>query len=126
MTSRFPISEHRRAAQRGAVTINYLWPFTTAPTIGQLTNTPYRTVIATVQASLAADTSAVITHDFNMTAADITQGFPKVDLVYQGDETTSPWYEASENPNYTVLQKNTLGAGALTKVIINRPHSIER
>jgi hypothetical protein len=126
MTERFPVSARRRAYERGAVTINFLYPFTTAPTTGQMINTPYNTVIATVVASAAADTSAVITHDFGLPASDITQGFPQLTIVPQGDETTSPWYEASENPNYTVLQKNTLGAGPTVKVFVQRPHSIAR
>lgn len=126
MITRFPVSARRRADQRGAVTINFLYPFTVAPTSAQMINTPYNTVIATVSASAAGDTSAVITHDFGLPTSDISSGFPQLTIVPQSDETTSPWYEASENPNYTVLQKNTLGVGATAKVFVQRPHSIVR
>jgi hypothetical protein len=108
-----------------AVTISYLYPSTTVPS--QSVNPGYNMVIATVSASAAADTSAVITHDFGLPASDISQGFPL--LIFSpgdGNEITSPWYEASENPNYTVLQKSTTAAGGLLKVNISRPHSITR
>jgi|SRR5579871_3536033 len=110
-----------------AVTITYLAPYTTAPTRNQMIGKPNNTVVATVQASAAADTSAVITHDMNISAADITQGFPIVTIVPQdGNEITSPWFEASENPNYTVLQKGTVAASGLAKVFIQRPFSPTR
>lgn len=105
-----------------AVTINYLYPGTSVPTAALATNT----LVATVIATAAADTSAVITHQMNLPASDISSGFPWVNVIPQADETTSGWFEASENPNFTVLQKNTLGAGALAKVSIQRPHSIVR
>jgi hypothetical protein len=108
-----------------AVTISYLYPTTATPTQAFMQN--YNMLIATVQASAAADTSAVITHDFGLPASDISQGFPL--LIFSpgdGNEITSPWYEASENPNYTVLQKSTTAAGGLLKVNISRPHSITR
>jgi hypothetical protein len=103
----------------GAVTINYLYPVTA---VGSLPNpNPQCLVIATVQASAAADTSAVITHNFNYAPGEITSGFPMVVIVPQdGNEITSPWYEASENPNFTVLQKSTTAAGGLAKVFVDR------
>lgn len=125
--ARIPVSPRRLQWQKGAVTITYLWPYTVAPTVAQMQGTPNCTVVATVAASAAADTSAVITHDFGLSNAEITQGFPKVTIVPQADpEVTSGWYEASENPNYTVLQKNTTSAGVLSKVFVERPHTIVR
>lgn len=111
------------------VTITYLYPFTVAPTqqqMGPPQAASFNLVVATVIAAAAADTSAVITHNFQLTAAEITQGFPRLTFVPQVDDTTSPWFEASENPNYTVLQKNTLGTGPLTKVFVDRVHKIIR
>jgi len=108
----------------GAVTISYLYPITTGPPTGsQVTNM----VIATVVGSAAGDTSAVITHNFGLAAGEITQGFPRVVIEGQdGNSITSPWFELSENPNYTVLGKGTVAAGGTVKVTIDRPHSIVR
>lgn len=117
-----PISARRLKSQRGAVTITFLYPYTTAPTAAQQAAVPHSTVVATVSASAAADTSAVITHNFNLSAAEITQGFPTVILAPQdGNEITSAWFELSENPNYTVLGKGTVAAGGTQKVTIMRP-----
>lgn len=127
MRSRFPLSARRLARQKGAVTISYLSPYTTAPTVNQMLGTPNSTVVATVVASAAADTSAVITHDFGLANSEITQGFPTVVISPLADpEITSGWWEASQNPNYTVLQKNTTAAGVLTKVTITRPSTLVR
>lgn len=127
MKARIPVSPRRLQWQKGAVAISYLFPYTTAPTVAQMQGTPNCTVVATVAASAAADTSAVITHDFGLSAGEITQGFPKVLIVPQADpEISSSWWEASQNPNYTVLQKNTTAAGVLSKVFIERPHSITK
>ena len=118
----YPISQKRLKSQRGVVTITFLFPYTTAPTAAQQAAVPHSTVVATVVAGAASDTSAVITHNFNLSAAEITQGFPTVILQPQdSNEITSPWFEASENPNYTVLQKNTTAAGGTEKVTIMRP-----
>jgi len=126
MKSRIAVSARRLQGQKGAVTISYLYPFTSAPTAAQMQNQPFNTVTATVSATAAGDTSAVITHNFGLSAAEITQGFPFPLIIGQSDETTSPWYESSENPNFTVIQKNTLGTGPAVKVAIVRPHSITR
>jgi hypothetical protein len=110
-----------------AVTITYLYPFTVAPTVNQMIGKKYTRVVSTVVASAAADTSAVITHSFGLSNAEITQGFPFVSLLPQdSNQITSPWFEASQNPNYTVLQKNTTAAGGQVKVTITRPHTIVR
>lgn len=105
-----------------AVTITYLYPRTAAPSAGQTANM----VIATVSASAAADTSAIITHAMSLAASEITQGFPRTVIVPQADQTTSPWFEASQNPNFTILQKSTAGAGGAVKVIIDEPNTIDR
>src|SRR5271156_57976 len=126
MKSKIQLSNVRRRSQRGAVTITYLYPGTVAPPAIP-SPLPQNTVIATVSASAAADTSAVITHQFALANSEITQGFPQVSIVAQdSNEITSPWFEASENPNYTVLQKGTVAAGGVAKVFIQRPHSIDR
>jgi hypothetical protein len=108
-----------------AVTINYLYPSTSAATLPN--TSAYNMVVATVIATAAADTSAVITHNFNLSAATITQGRPLLVITPEdANSITSPWYEASEAPNYTVLQKSTTAAGGQVKVNISHPHSITR
>lgn len=103
-----------------AVTITYLYPRTAAPSAGQTASM----VVATVVASAAADTSAIITHAMNLANSEISQGFPQTIITPLADGATSPWFEASQAPNFTVLQKTTTDVGALSKVSINRPHSI--
>ena len=121
----------------GAVTTTYLYPTNLGPLVGgnvaptqtQMgpeTAAKFNTVIATVSASAAGDTSAVITHNFQLTAGEISQGFPRTVLEFLTDATSSPWFVASQNPNYTVIQKNTLNAGPTVEVIIDRPHTLTR
>jgi hypothetical protein len=106
----------------GAVTVAYQAPYTTAPTILQQYTSPRSLVIATVLAGLAADVQAIVTHDFQLSAAEITLNYPVVVLTpLDGNAITSPWFEVSQNPNYTVLGKGTTAAGSLTKVSIFRP-----
>jgi hypothetical protein len=118
-----------------AITLTYLWPTNNgplgggnvAPTVAQMILTEYSTVVATVSASAAGDTSAIITHDFGLPASDISAGFPQLTLVPQdASEITSSWFELSENPNFTILGKGTVAAGGAVKVFIQRPHSIVR
>lgn len=104
------------------VTLKYLAPYTSAPTAAQQRSSPRNLVIATVLAGAAGDALQIITHNFGLAAAEITLGYPVVTLTPEdGNAITSPWFEISENPNYTVLGKGTTAAGALTKVAISRP-----
>jgi hypothetical protein len=107
-----------------AITVTYLYPTTVAPTLAQMQN--FNMVIATVASTSTADTSAVITHDFALTAAEISQGFPEVEWIAQDQsEITSSWFELSENPNFTILGKGTTAGGTI-KVFLKRPHTIVR
>jgi hypothetical protein len=107
-----------------AVTVTYLYPLTTPsttpPTQTPINGQPANLVVATVQATAAADTSALITHDFNLNNSDISGGFPELDFVAQTSDVTIPW-EISQGRNHTVLG---LGGVGLWKVFVNRPHSI--
>jgi hypothetical protein len=126
MKSRFAVSARRHTGQKGAVTISYLWPGTGTPSPTP-PPTPQNSVCATVVASAAADTSAVITHQLGLTNAQITQGFPFMTLLAQdGNAITSPWWESSQAPNYTVIQKGTTAAGGQVKVRIMRPWEPEK
>ena len=104
-----------------AVTVSYKAPYASAPTALQQHNSPRNTIIATVAAGLAADAQAIVTHNFGLTNAQITSGYPVVILTPQdGNEITSPWYETSQHANYTVLGKGTTAAGGTIKAEIMR------
>lgn len=106
-----------------AITLAYLWPL-----LGSAPVNPniFGKVIATVAAGAAADTSALITHAFALPNADISQGFPVVTLTpLDSNSITSPWFVASQNPNYTVLQKNTVDTTGTVQVTIDR-HTVAR
>jgi len=109
-----------------AITLSYSWPFISAnpPTVAQMQN--FNMVVASVASSAAGDNSAIITHDLNLPAADISSGFPRVVFNAQGDDTTAGWFVASQNPNYTILGANTLGAKPTTLFTIDRPFSMDR
>lgn len=112
-----------------AVTVAYLWEGLGVSVAGAPNGavaSKINTVVATIVATSATDTSALVTHAFNLPAADITSGFAEAVITHQGDPTTSPWFEASQNPNFSIFQKNTLGIGAQAKVFIHRPHTIVR
>lgn len=111
----------------GSVTVTYFAPYTSAPTILQQYTSPRNLVIATVLAGLAADVQAIVTHDFQLSPAEITLNYPLVTLTpLDGNDITSPWFEVSQNPNFTVLGKGSTAVGSLTKVIIQRPGSQAR
>ena len=121
----FAISEKRKRYQRGAITVTYLFPYTSAPTAAQQAAALHSTVVATIASSAAADTQAIVTHNFNMATADITHGFPTPILTPQdNNEITSAWFEVSENPNYSVFGKGVLTASGTQKVTILRPTSL--
>jgi len=125
----------------GAVTTTYLYPTNNGPLAGgnvaptQAQMGPpqarkFNTVIATTVASAAGDTSAVITHNLQLTNSEISQGFPRVILNPLSDTfgTSAIWFQASQNPNFTILQKGTLGTGPTSgvEVQIAGPHTIDR
>jgi hypothetical protein len=103
-----------------SVVITYLYPGTTVPT----SRTPGNMVVATLEIGGLGNNSAAITHQFNLGADAISNGFPLVVLVSQNN-IPKTWYEVSENPNYTVLQPSP-GVGGSTKVFISRPNSLTR
>lgn len=105
----------------GTVTTSYLFPATTTPTFTQGSM-----VIATVASSAAGDNSAIITHAFGLSNAEISQGFPILTFDNQGDEQSGGWFEVSENPNFVVLGAGTSAAKPTTKVVIERPNTLVR
>ena len=115
--------------QLGAVTIAYQWPLAVVPPATTLAQyNTYNSVVGTVVAGLAADTQQIITHNLNLPAADISSGFPVVTLTPTTDPfgSSAGWFVASQNPNYTVVQKGTLGTGPTTRFTIASPSSAVR
>ncbi len=89
--------------------VSYLWPVAGAPPTAQ-----QAFKVSTVQVGLnpvsSLDNSQILTHNFNLTAAQISQGWPAVafeplDSLAQG----SNWFVLSQNPNFTIV-----GRGAST------------
>ena len=115
----------------GAVTITYLWPTNlgplgggnVAPTAAQMISSEYNTVVATIVATAITDTSAVITHNFPLSNAEISQGWPQVNILETTNDTSQVW-ELSENTAFTVLGLPGLIGGV--RVFISRPHTIVR
>jgi hypothetical protein len=113
-----------------AVSVNYRRPVfgVTPPT--QLQTQRLSTVVAVLAGTAAADSQAIITHNLNMSNADISQGFPTLD--WEPLDTTfyaANWFEASQSNNFVVLQKGA-GVGATAnnqaKVTISRPNTTVR
>jgi hypothetical protein len=94
-------------------TVNYFRPNTGAVNTPPSQRTVQRqcTVIVGISAVAAADTQLFITHNLNISAADISQGFPM--CVFEPLDTSfyvAQWYEITQNPNYVGIQKGTQGA----------------
>jgi hypothetical protein len=102
------------------VTVTYSAPYSTPPTLVQQHYTPNNKVIATVSASSSSDAQAIITHDFGFSAAELALGYPATVTITpdDGNEITSPWFVASQAPNYTVLGKGTTAAGGKVTVYL--------
>jgi len=89
--------------------VNYLWP-----TLGAPPTPAVAFKVSTVNVGLnpvsSLDNSQILTHCFNITPTEITQGFPKVgfeplDTLAGG----SGWYVISNAANFTIV-----GRGAST------------
>jgi len=105
-----------------SVTLTYRAPYSSAPTLVQQHYKPKNLVIATVLAGAASDAQVIITHDFGLTSQDLAMGYPLVTITPEdGNSITSPWFEASQAHDYTVLGKSTVDVGGQVKVGISRP-----
>jgi len=112
-----------------AVTVTYTYPVagTTPPVAAQAANE--NAIVGTVTATLDADTTAVITHNWGLSAAQLAAGQPFVRLVGTGaTEILSGWYVSAVATNTVTLTKATTAgsgaAGAQLTFTIDRPHSI--
>lgn len=118
---------------QAAVTVTYSWPVagTTAPTLAQ--SSSKSTVVATVIASADGDTTATITHNLNISAADLARGFPTVTvtpLISQALTALSAWAVTSVTATTVVLTKLTsTGSGNASpqiRVTVTRPASVTK
>jgi len=116
-----------------AVTVTYLHPVAgvTAPTALQSLNT--QSVVADVVATADADTTATITHNFGLSAAELNSGSPVIDfipLISQALTALSGWAVTAIATNSITLTKLTStgsgNASAQLRVTIMRPHSITK
>lgn len=112
-----------------AVTVTYEWPVagTTPPTAAQVADEVTARVVATAD----ADTTAVITHNMGLTAADLAAGRPTVVLTpLIAAASLSLWTAAYTDGNTITLTKATTAgsgnAGAQLRVDVKRPHTIGR
>lgn len=117
-----------------AVTVTYQYPVagTTAPTAAQMggsVNPILSKVRATVIAAVDADTTATITHNMGLSAADLAAGRCEVKItpLVQTTAALSLWAVTSVTANTIVLTKATTagsgGAAAQIQVVVDRPQS---
>lgn len=112
-----------------AVTTTYSYPVagTTAPTAAQ--SSAVNAVVSTVIATADADTTATITHNFGLSASELSNGFPIVIITpLLSNAITSGWYASAVATNSITLTKGTGAgsgnAGAQIRVTVLRPHTI--
>ena len=114
-----------------AATINYKYPVagTTAPTILQALGVNTQ-VIEVVLAD--ADTTAAITHNWQMSAADLAFYFPVVSAYLELSGTGGPILATviatlTDSVTVTLTKAGTAtGSGQTLVVTLQRPHSIVR
>lgn len=114
-----------------AIVINYLYPVTgtTPPTFLQSLNV--NTVAATIYPTSSPDTAAIVTHNFGLPAADISAGWPSIEIdPIDSLAASSDWWIQSLDPNYVGLARLTSTAGQDTvpqiKVRVSRPSTLVR
>jgi hypothetical protein len=116
-----------------AVTGTYLHPVAgvTPPTALQSSNA--QSVVADVVATADADTTATITHNFGLSAAELASGDPRIILtptLSQALTALSAWAVTTVATNSITLTKLTStgsgNASAQLRVSIQRPHSITK
>lgn len=115
------------------VTVTYLSPVagTVAPTALQASNC--QQIVADIVATADADTTATVTHNFGLSAADLAAGDPRITLtplLSQALTALSGWAVTTIATNSLTLTKLTsVGSGnanAQLRVSVQRPHSITK
>lgn len=115
-------------SELGAVTVTFLYPGA-APTQATMAN--LSAAVATVIASADADTTATLTHNMQLTAAQLAFGWPIVVIEYLVSFAAAAfpaWAVTGSTANALTLTKNTaVGSGnaaAQIQVSILRPNSL--
>ena len=105
-------------------TVTYQNPVTgvTAPTAAQALNS--NTITATV-AFGDADTTATVTHNLNLSAAQLALGFPIVSFNFSTAGTLAVNYSVTPAANTVVIAKasTAAGSGSTLQVSVARPWS---
>jgi len=104
----------------------------TPPTQAQAANV--NSVKVAVFPASSADTQLNLTHNLQISSADLADGYPNVGFeALDSTFAASGWFQVqgAQNPNYSVLQRGTATtAGVDTTnqcyVNIQRPHSLVR
>lgn len=116
-------------SELGAVTVTYQYPVAgaVAPTQAQIAN--LSAVSATVTATADADTTATITHNFQLSAAQLANGQPIVVLAgLLAAAQISLWVVTSITANTIVLTKATTAtsgnAAPQLQVWVLRPNTL--
>jgi hypothetical protein len=112
-----------------AATVNYQWPVantTVAPTQAQSNY-----LVKGTLNWLDADTTVTITHNFNLSAADVTALFPDVDLVIDSTNTGTGLQAgtiavASAANTVTLTKVSAAGTGGTWRFSLDKWHSITR
>ena len=114
-----------------AVTVTYEWPVAgvTAPTALEAADK----VVAAVEATADGDVLATITHNLEVSVADLAAGFPEVlveQLLPEGWLSTPHMLAAGKLTNTLAVTMSAAvgsgGAGDQFRVTISRPHTIGR
>lgn len=107
----------------GTATINYKYPVSAsiAPTAQQV----YGLGIVTAQVNFGdTDASAVVTHNFGLSANELADLFPAVIVDPTAGGTTFPQFTYTKATNAVTINKaSTSGTGGTFDVIILRPHT---
>jgi hypothetical protein len=109
-----------------AMQVSYLWPTAGAPPTGALA-AKVSTVSVGLNPTNSGDTSQILTHAFNLSNAQLTQGFPFVwfeplDALASG----SNWYLLSSNPNFVIVARGATTASLDTTNNVQTICRIER
>lgn len=127
----FPRWRQFWASELGAVTVVFQYPIAgaVAPTAAQMALLSMLT--ATVQATADADTTAVVTHNMALTAAQLAFGFPLLTLTMLINFTAAAfpaWAATVIGANSVTLTKNAaVGSGNAApqlQVNIQRPNTL--
>lgn len=108
-----------------AVVVTYAYPVagTTPPTVLQALG---ENMLTLTISSLDADTIALITHNWQLTTAQLANLWPLIQMYVSGAGTAIPiWSFALTNSVLvTVTKASAAGGGGTVTVVLMRPHSI--